>query len=86
MTKLTRIGNSQGVRIPKSLISQAKLENAHIEFEVVDNGLLLKPVSSSRRKGWKENIEQVLSKNSGNEDEALIHEMLDDSDLDDYQW
>ena len=30
---VTRIGNSQGIRIPKPLIQQAHLENANLELE-----------------------------------------------------
>jgi len=40
MTMLTRIGNSQGIRIPKPLIAQAHLANVELDFEVLENGLL----------------------------------------------
>jgi antitoxin MazE len=85
MTMLTRIGNSQGIRIPKPLIAQANLENHELDFEIVDNGLLIKPIST-KRDNWKENIIQVLSKNKNKQDEALLNDMLDDSDLEDYEW
>ena len=83
---LTRIGNSQGIRIPKLLISQANLENAQLDLEVVEDGLLIKPILNIRRKNWKNNIESVLSKNKNKKDEAVINELLDDSDLEDFQW
>jgi len=38
---LTRIGNSQGIRIPKPLITQADLENVQIDLEIVSNDLLI---------------------------------------------
>ena len=85
MTMLTRIGNSQGIRIPKPLIAQANLENHELDFEIVENGLLIKPIST-KRDNWKENITQVLSKNKDKQDEALLNDMLDDSDLEDFQW
>jgi len=85
MTMLTRIGNSQGIRIPKPLIAQANLENHELDFEIVENGLLIKPIST-KRDNWKENITEVLSKNQNKQDEALLNDMLDDSDLEDYQW
>ena len=53
MTMLTRIGNSQGIRIPKPLITQANLENHELDFEIVENGLLIKPIST-KRDNWKE--------------------------------
>ena len=86
MTMLTRIGNSQGIRIPKPLITQAQLENVQIDLEVVENGLLIKPILTSRRENWKDNIENILLKNKNIEDEAIIDELLNDNDLEDYQW
>ena len=86
MTKLTRIGNSQGIRIPKPLIAQANLENNKLDLEVVEEGLLIKPILNTRRKNWKSNIESILSKNKDKKDEAVITELLDDSDLEDFKW
>ena len=86
MTMLTQIGNSQGIRIPKILIAQANLKNVQLDLEVVEDGLLVKPILNTRRKNWKSNIETVLSKNKNKKDEAIINELLDDSDLEDFQW
>ena len=86
MTMLTRIGNSQGIRIPKPLIAQAHLENVELDFEVVENGLLIKPIITSKRENWKENIEEVLLKNRDNKDANTIDEFLNDNDLEDFQW
>jgi len=86
MTMLTRIGNSQGVRIPKPLIAQANLENTQLDLEIVKEGLLIKPILNTRRKNWKSNIESILSKNKDKKDEAVISELLDDSDLENFEW
>ena len=86
MTMLTRIGNSQGIRIPKSLIAQAHLENVQIDLELVENGLLIKPILTSRRENWKDNIENILLQNKNIEGEAILDELLNDNDLEDYQW
>lgn len=86
MTTLTKIGNSQGIRIPKPLIQQAHLENVSLELEVLENGLLIKPINNTSRATWKENIEQVMLKNKGSHDEALLEDFLNDNDLEDFQW
>ena len=86
MTTLTKIGNSQGIRIPKILIQQAHLENVNLELEVLENGLLIKPVNNTDRDTWKENITKVLSKNEGLQDDGLLEELLNDNDLEDWQW
>jgi antitoxin MazE len=56
MTQLIRIGNSQGIRIPKTLVEQAGLEDVRLELEVVQDGLLIKPVKKARQ-GWREAYE-----------------------------
>lgn len=47
---LVRIGNSQGVRIPKPIIAQAGLTK-DLELEVRDGGILLSPIRTTRS-GW----------------------------------
>lgn len=86
MTTLTKIGNSQGIRIPKLLIQQARLENVDLELEVLENGLLIKPVNNVSRDTWKENIEKVLSKNKNAQDDGVLEDLLNDSDLEEWQW
>ena len=86
MTILTKIGNSQGIRIPKALIKEAHLENVEIDLEVVENGLLLKPIKKNARENWEENIKQVLEKNKNKKDEGVLEDFLNDSDLEDYEW
>ena len=46
MATLVRIGNSQGVRIPKAIIEQAQLENKELEFKIIDDGLLIHPIKN----------------------------------------
>jgi len=42
--KIVKIGNSQGVRIPKPLLEQAGIDGP-IELSVVDDGILLSPAA-----------------------------------------
>jgi antitoxin MazE len=86
MTMLTKIGNSQGIRIPKPLIQQAHLENVSLELEVLENGLLIKPINNTGRDTWIENIEKVISNHNGLQDEGLLEDLLNDNDLEEYEW
>jgi len=51
-TKIVRIGNSRGVRIPKPLLEQAGLEG-EVELRVVETGLIIEG-TSAHRDGWSE--------------------------------
>jgi antitoxin MazE len=55
MAKIIKIGNSQGIRIPKPIIALANLENIELDFVVLDSGLLITP-DKKARVGWKNNI------------------------------
>ena len=56
MAKIIKIGNSQGIRIPKPIVELANLENIELDFVVLDSGLLITP-NKKARIGW-ENISQ----------------------------
>ena len=61
MAKIVKIGNSQGIRIPKPLISLANLENQELDFVVLDSGLLITSKKKSRV-GWQLNTDMTKSK------------------------
>ena len=61
MAKIVKIGNSQGIRIPKPLISLANLENQELDFIVLDSGLLITSKKKSRV-GWQLNTDITESK------------------------
>jgi antitoxin MazE len=61
MAKIVKIGNSQGIRIPKPLISLANLENQELDFVILDSGLLITSEKKSRV-GWQINADTVEPK------------------------
>jgi len=61
MAKIVKIGNSQGIRIPKPLISLANLENQELDFIVLDSGLLITSKKKSRV-GWQINSDTLEPK------------------------
>ncbi len=84
MAHLVKIGNSQGIRIPKPLVEQARLEGKELKLQLVKDGLLISPQNSARS-GWKEAIELSLAANDA---ESLDNDWLDlplDSD-DELEW
>ena len=51
-TKLVRIGNSKGIRLPKPLLEQVGLEG-EVDLEVRDGAIVISP-SDRVRAGWRE--------------------------------
>ena len=84
MTTLIRIGNSQGVRIPKAIIEQAQLKDKELKFKVTDDGLLIQAVKK-RREGWKEQFDKALHLQASNaEDQEWLEAPLTDEG--DWEW
>ena len=48
---IVSIGNSKGIRIPKSILDQCNF-NKEADLEVENNKLVIKPVKKKIRDGW----------------------------------
>jgi antitoxin MazE len=65
--RIVRIGNSQGVRIPKPLIEEAGLDG-DVEIRVHNKTLVISPLRRPRQ-GWSEEFKAMAA--SG--DDSLVH-------------
>jgi hypothetical protein len=61
------------------------LEDCELELIVVPSGLLIKPLKN-RRETWASDIQDVMLKYEDKKDKALLSDLLDDSDLEDWSW
>ena len=53
MAKIIKIGNSQGIRIPKSIVLLSNLLDKELDFTVLEDGLLI-TTNKKARLGWRE--------------------------------
>ena len=82
-TRLIRIGNSRGIRIPKALIEAAGLD-ASLRMRVVDNGLLLERVDDDDpRAGWAEAARVSESRGEGGLLDDPVPTAFDESE---WEW
>jgi antitoxin MazE len=81
-TRLIRIGNSQGIRIPKALIEQARL-TGDVELLVQNNQLVVRPAPAHPRTGW-ENALRSMAEHG--DDSLLDAEHLGSSEWDETEW
>ena len=82
MAHLVKIGNSQGIRIPKPIIEQAHLEGKELKFQVLNGGLFIVPVLKPRE-GWAKSIKNTLVSQGIEtlDEEWLNSELTNDEDL-----
>ncbi|GAC1308542.1 MAG: hypothetical protein NVSMB24_22440 [Mucilaginibacter sp.] len=82
-TKLIKIGNSFGIRIPKSLIQQYELSN-NIEIDPVEKGILIKSKKKARA-GWREQLDKAVQEGQLPDDE-LLEGFTDEFTEKEWQW
>ena len=81
--RIINIGNSRGIRIPKPLLEQLKI-NEDVDIEIENNQIIIRPVSNPRA-GW----DNAFQKMAENGDDALIEgeQMITHSwDETEWQW
>ncbi|MEX0773206.1 MAG: AbrB/MazE/SpoVT family DNA-binding domain-containing protein [Balneolales bacterium] len=83
-TKLIRIGNSQGVRIPKVIIEQSRL-SGEIEMILRDNEIVLRSTEEVR-KDWEQSFKKMAQQG---DDKLLDQEEIEvptQWDEDEWTW
>jgi antitoxin MazE len=78
-TKIVRIGNSRGVRIPKPLLEEAGLED-EVELRVVESGIIIESIAAPRA-GWAEAAAELQARGEG----GLLDEPIP-TDFDESDW
>jgi antitoxin MazE len=80
-SKVVKIGNSRGIRIPRTLLEQAGLVN-EVEMTVEGNKLI---ITSSRhpRQGWNEHF-KIMAEHG--DDHLLIQETPTQWDEEEWTW
>lgn len=76
---LVQIGNSKGIRIPKSIIDQLNISDK-LEMEIIEEKIILKPIEKSPRLGWEKQYKEMHL----NADDQLLID--DDIENENFQW
>jgi len=80
-SRIVKIGNSQGIRIPKLLLDQLDLEG-EVELAVKQNQLVIRP-SHHPRQGWEEQFRKMAEKR---DDRLLDKDAISLSKWDENEW
>jgi antitoxin MazE len=81
MTRIVKIGNSRGIRIPKLVLDEIGLDD-EVEMEIENNQLVIRPVPSVRQ-GWAEAFKKMAEKG---DDRLLDENMPTQWDKDEWEW
>ena len=76
-----RIGNSKGIRIPKTILQQLDIDEK-VDMEVHNREIIIRPIKKRPREGWSE---KFIEMHRQGEDILLIDENLDQEDFS-WEW
>lgn len=79
-TRIVKIGNSQGIRIPKLLLEQSGL-NAEVEIEVQGDRIVIR-TAPCQRAGW----DAAFAAMAEHEDDTLLDATTTDWDDAEWEW
>ena len=80
--RVIKIGNSQGLRIPKPILEQTGILD-DVEIEVEKDQIIIRPVKNARE-GWDAAFEMMSEKG---DDEPIIDDTISHSwDEEKWQW
>jgi antitoxin MazE len=79
--QIVRIGNSQGVRIPKPFLQQSGISR-EVDIEVRGNQIVLRSLRRPRE-GWEDSFRRMASKG---DDVLLDGKLLRQSSWDEEEW
>ena len=80
-TKLVRIGNSRGIRLPKPLIEEAGLPD-EVELEVRKGAIVISPANGVRS-AWEEAAEAIHEDGEDQLLDAVVKTRFDDEE---WEW
>lgn len=80
-TRIIKIGNSQGVRIPKTLLEQTRL-GEEVELEAQDDQIIIRPATYPRQ-GWEEAFREMAERG---DDNLLDPDLTGQTEWDQKEW
>lgn len=78
---IVSIGNSKGIRIPKTILKECNIEK-EVALEVKDKNIIIKPIKKDVREGWEQSFKNMKE---NKEDQLIIDDGID-LEMADWEW
>lgn len=82
ITKVRKIGNSYGVLLNKKLMEQINIKD-EVSLSVMDNKIVIEPISSNPREGWEE---MFLQAGALDDNENFFENVENQFDKEEWTW
>lgn len=84
LTKIRRIGNSQGILLSKTMLDQVDIEE-YVNVEIKGNAIVIFPASTNPREGWAEQF-RLANENQDADSESLMGDIPNSFDDSEWTW
>jgi len=81
-TTIRKMGNSQGVLIPKPFLTQVGMEVGEVDIEIENDTIVIRKLIKSPREGWAESSKKIAD---AGDDKLVIPEFPNEADKE-LQW
>ena len=81
-TSIRKMGNSQGVLIPKSFLMQTGMHIGEVEMEIENNTIVIRKPRKKAREGWDEASKEIAAA----ADDALVWPEFSNENDKDFLW
>jgi antitoxin MazE len=81
LVNVIQIGNSKGLRIPKSVLKQCNIQDK-VEMEIDDDTIVIKALKKDIRKNWDKAFKDMHN----NKDDQLYVDDSVDVEMEDWEW
>jgi antitoxin MazE len=81
IVSIVAIGNSKGIRIPKTILEQCKIDK-EVELAVEEGKIVIEPIKKTPRKNWDKAFKEMKK----NEEDKLAIDDSIDLEMDDWKW
>jgi antitoxin MazE len=81
LVNVIQIGNSKGLRIPKSVLKQCNIKDK-VEMEIDDDIIVIKALKKDVRKNWDKAFKDMHN----NKDDRLYIDDSIDVEMEDWEW
>jgi antitoxin MazE len=85
LTKIRRIGNSQGILLSKTMLDQVDIEE-YVNVEVKGNAIMIFPANTNPREGWAEQFRLASDGQGAGADRNLMDDISNSFDDSEWTW
>lgn len=82
-TAIRKMGNSQGVLIPKPFLKQAGLDIGEVEIEVENEAIVIRKPKKKLREGWSDACQKIAS---GTAEQVVVWPLIDSDKDAEFSW